>query len=99
VSFSALLANVCAGDQEAAAELGRDYQPQVHRFVRFRLAGWRLRRQVDSLDVCQAVFGEFFVRLAEGGLRLDSPQQLQTLLVTMARNVLCCCLKVMEPCD
>lgn len=89
MSFSALLAKICAGDQEAAAELVRNYQPHVHRFVRFRLAGWRLRRQVDSLDVCQTVFGEFFNRLMEGGLQLDSPQQLQRLLFTMARNVLC----------
>jgi RNA polymerase sigma factor (sigma-70 family) len=89
VSFSTLLAKVCAGDQEAAAELVRSYQPHVHRFVRFRLVGWRLRRQVDSLDVCQTVFGAFFTRLAEGGVRLDSPDQLMALLLTMARNVVC----------
>jgi RNA polymerase sigma factor (sigma-70 family) len=89
VSFSALLAKACDGDQEAAAELVRHYQPHVHRFVRFRLAGWRLRRQIDSLDVCQAVFGDFFARLSQGGLRLESPRQLLALLLTMARNVLC----------
>jgi RNA polymerase sigma-70 factor (ECF subfamily) len=41
---------------------------------------------VDSLDICQSVFGKFFVQLSTGAIELDNPQQLRALLLTMARN-------------
>src|SRR5262245_24845001 len=46
----------------------------------------RLRRVIDSADVCQSVLGNFFIRLAAGQFDLESPAQLYQLLVTMARH-------------
>src|SRR5262249_45610094 len=39
-----------------------------------------------SMDICQSVLGNFFVRAAAGQFDLEDPQQLLRLLVTMARN-------------
>jgi RNA polymerase sigma-70 factor (ECF subfamily) len=46
----------------------------------------RLRRVIDSVDVCQSVLGNFFIRLATGQLDLESPTQLYSLLATMAHH-------------
>jgi RNA polymerase sigma-70 factor (ECF subfamily) len=76
---------VQSGDEQAAAELVRCYEPAIRRVVRFRLDP-RLRRLYDSLDICQAVLGKFFVYAAGGQLELETPEQLVKLLATMARN-------------
>ena len=83
-----LLKRVRDGDQEAAAELVRQYEPVVRRFVRFRLSSPALRRTFDSLDICQSVMCRFFVDVAAGNLQLDDSGQLTGLLLTMARNKL-----------
>jgi RNA polymerase sigma-70 factor (ECF subfamily) len=83
---SELLRRIRAGDGAAAAELVRLYEPELRRAVRVKLTDPRLRRVLDSLDVCQSVLGNFFVRAAAGQFELDSPRQLLGLLVTMARN-------------
>jgi RNA polymerase sigma-70 factor (ECF subfamily) len=88
LSFAELLRAVRAGNQEAAAELVRRYEPAIRRVVRLRLGDARVRRLVDSQDICQAVLGSFFVRAAMGQYDLDSPEQLLKLLMTMARNKL-----------
>jgi RNA polymerase sigma-70 factor (ECF subfamily) len=87
-SFQALIQRVRAGDQAAAAELVRRYEPAVRRAVRFQIRDNRLRRQLDSMDVCQSVLGSFFVRAASGQYELDRPENLLNLLVRMARNKL-----------
>src|SRR5262249_17073635 len=48
----------------------------------------RLSRLFDSLDVCQSVLKSFFFRTAAGEYDLETPEQLQRLLVTMTRNKL-----------
>ena len=40
------------------------------------------------MDVCQSVLKSFFFRTAAGQYDLDTPEQLQRLLVTMAKNKL-----------
>ena len=75
-----------AGEQEAAAELVRLYEPEIRREVRLRLTSPQLRRTLDSVDICQSVFGKFFVKAALGELEFDRPQQLLRLLCQMARN-------------
>jgi RNA polymerase sigma-70 factor (ECF subfamily) len=45
-----------------------------------------LRRYLDSMDICQSVLGNFFVRAALGQFDITSPAQLVRLLITMARN-------------
>jgi RNA polymerase sigma-70 factor (ECF subfamily) len=85
-SFQDLLQRVRAGDGEAAAELLRRYEPTIRRVARVRLADTRLQRLFDSSDVCQSVFGSFFVRTALGQYELETPEQLLRLLVDMSRK-------------
>jgi RNA polymerase sigma factor (sigma-70 family) len=86
--FLALVRRVRAGDGAAAAELVRLYEPAVRRVVRLRLRDPRLRRVLDSTDVCQSVLASFFARAAAGQFELDRPEQLLRLLAVMARNKL-----------
>jgi RNA polymerase sigma-70 factor (ECF subfamily) len=87
-SFQDLIRRVRGGDEAAAAELVRHYEPVVRREVRLRLRDPRLRRAFDSMDVCQSVLLSFFVRAAAGQYELSTPQHLLKLLITMARNKL-----------
>ena len=84
--ISDLIARVRAGDQAAAAELVRDFEPHVRRAVRIQLRDPRLRSVFDSADICQSVMASFFARLALGQYDLSEPGRLAALLVTMARS-------------
>jgi RNA polymerase sigma-70 factor (ECF subfamily) len=84
-AFRALLRRVRAGDETAAAELVRQYEPAIRRAVRARLDA-RLGRLIDSVDICQSVLANFFVRFGAGQFEVEEPQQLLKLLVVMARN-------------
>jgi RNA polymerase sigma factor (sigma-70 family) len=84
--FQDLIRRVRAGEEEAAAELVRLYEPEVRRAVRMSLTDPRLRRTLDSVDICQSVLANFFVYVMGGSFDLDEPSQLVRLLVTMARN-------------
>src|SRR5262245_36517325 len=84
--FQELLGRVRAGDEDAAAELVRSYEPAIRRVVRLRLNDTRMRRVFDSMDVCQSVLGSFFVRAALGQYDLQNPDQLLKLLAQMARH-------------
>jgi RNA polymerase sigma-70 factor (ECF subfamily) len=87
-TFFDFIQRIRAGDEEAAAELVRRYEPLIRREVRLRLEDRRLSRLFDSMDICQSVLGSFFVRAAAGQFDLDQPGQLVRLLATMARNKL-----------
>jgi len=84
--FHTLIQRVRSGDEEAARELVRDYEPFIRRAVRLQLTDARVRRVFDSMDVCQAVLISFFTRAAEGRFDLHGPNDLVNLLMTMARN-------------
>lgn len=84
--FREQLRRVRAGDGAAAAELVRRYEPEIRRVIRVRLNDPRLRRVVDSLDVCQSVLANFFVRASLGEFELQRPEELVALLVAMVRN-------------
>jgi RNA polymerase sigma-70 factor (ECF subfamily) len=86
-SFPDLIRRVRGGDEAAAAELVRLYEPAIRRSVRLRLDP-RLRRTCDSMDICQGVLCSFFVRAACGQYELETPEQLLKLLATMARHKL-----------
>jgi RNA polymerase sigma-70 factor (ECF subfamily) len=87
-SIDELIRRVRAGDQDAAAVLVKRYEPAIRRAVRFRLADARLGTLLDSMDICQSVMASFFVRVASGQYKLETPEQLVKLLTTMARNKL-----------
>ncbi len=84
--FGEFLGRIRGGDEQAAAELVRRYEAAVRLEVRMRLGDPRLRRVLDSMDVCQSVLASFFVRAAVGEYDLERPEQLVRLLVTIARN-------------
>ncbi|MCA9249127.1 MAG: sigma-70 family RNA polymerase sigma factor [Planctomycetales bacterium] len=83
-----LIQRAAAGDERAATDLVREYEPELRRFVRYRLTQPRIRALIDSIDVTQSVFASFFIALAEGRLEIAGPGQLVKLLTTMATNKL-----------
>jgi RNA polymerase sigma-70 factor (ECF subfamily) len=83
-TFQELIDKVRAGDEAAATDLMRLYEPAIRRAVRVRMINPRLRRLLDSTDICQSVFGSFFVRAALGQYELDSPEHLLKLLIDMS---------------
>ena len=85
-SFHELIQRVRSGDREAADELVRLYEPEIRRVIRLQLSGSCLRRTLDSADIFQSVFLNFYVRVLDGQFNLQEPLQLLRLLATMARN-------------
>src|SRR3954469_15990843 len=86
--FALLIRRVRDGDQQAAAELVRRYEPAIRRAARVRLVDSRLGRLLDSMDICQSVMASFFVRAALGQYEVETSDQLLRLLGSMARNKL-----------
>jgi RNA polymerase sigma factor (sigma-70 family) len=86
--FTDLMRRVREGDQEAAAELVRGYEPAIRRVVRVHLRDPRVRRVLDSMDVCQSVLATFFVRANLGQFDIATPEDLLKLLGRIARNKL-----------
>src|SRR4051812_3113288 len=86
--FQDLIRRIRAGDEAAATELVRTYEPAIRRAARVRLSDSRLRRLFDSMDICQSVLASFFVRAALGQYELEQPDQLLRLLVDMSRKKL-----------
>jgi RNA polymerase sigma-70 factor (ECF subfamily) len=84
--FRELIERVRSGDEQAAAELVRRYEPTIRRAARIRLRDPRLGRLLDSMDICQSVLASFFVRAAMGQYELETSEQLLGLLVRMTRN-------------
>jgi RNA polymerase sigma factor (sigma-70 family) len=87
-TFQDLMDRLRSGDDEAAAELVRRYEPTLRRVARIRLVDTRLQRLFDSMDICQSVFGSFFVRAALGQYELETPGQVLRLLLSMTRKKL-----------
>jgi RNA polymerase sigma-70 factor (ECF subfamily) len=84
--FAEFLRRIRAGDESAAVELVRRYEPALRLEIRLRLRDPRLRRLLEPADLCQSVLKSFFLRAALGQFDLDSPEKLLALLRTMARN-------------
>ena len=85
-TFDDLINRIRQGDGEAAAELVRRYEPELRVLARVRLTDPALRRVVDSMDICQSIMANFFVRVAAVQFDLETPEQLLGLLATMVRN-------------
>ena len=82
--FAGLMNRIERGDAEAAHQLVSEYEPEIRRVIRIRLTDPQLRRTIDSMDICQSVLANFFVRVALGQFDLTHPNQLYRLLSTMA---------------
>jgi RNA polymerase sigma-70 factor (ECF subfamily) len=84
--FVDLIRRVRAGEKDAAVELVQHYEPAIRRLVRVYLRDPRLRRVLDSTDICQSVLATFFVRANLGQYELDKPEDLLKLLATIVRH-------------
>jgi RNA polymerase sigma-70 factor (ECF subfamily) len=87
-TFADFVRRIRSGDEQAAVELVRHYEPLIRREIRLKLEDQRLGRLFDSMDVCQSVLASFFLRTAAGEYDLEEPGQLVRLLVKMARHKL-----------
>src|SRR5580693_6545605 len=87
-AFLELIQRVRAGEEAAATEVVQRYERALLREIRLRLRDPRLRRALDSADICQAVLASFLLRAASGQYHLQKSEQLLRLLVVMARNKL-----------
>ena len=85
-SFKSLIERLRQGDVFAAEQFYHGYGEQLRRVVRVHLIDPRLRRRLDSADICQSVFGNFFLRMALGQFDIANPADLLGLLSAMARN-------------
>jgi hypothetical protein len=86
LAFESLISRIRAGDEHAAVELVRIYEPLIRREVRLQIRDRRLYRLFESLDLSQSVLGSFFARTALGEYDLETPGHLIKLLVAMTRN-------------
>lgn len=84
--FAALVEQIRRGNQNAARDLVQQYEHELRIMARVRLTDPRLRRVLDSMDVCQSILANFFARAAAGQFDLETPEQLMKLLATMVRN-------------
>lgn len=84
--FTDLVRRVRQGDADAAFELVNRYEPELRIIARVKLNDPQLRRFVDSMDICQSVLANFFVRASAGQFDIQTPDQLQKLLFVMIKN-------------
>jgi RNA polymerase sigma-70 factor (ECF subfamily) len=87
-NFAEFMRRIRGGDEAAAEELVRKYEPLIRREVRMNMEDSRLVRTLDSIDISQSVLASFFARAAAGAYDLDEPAQLVRLLIKIARNKL-----------
>ena len=83
--YAEFIRRIRQGDEQAAEELVRRYEPEIRLEVRgwLRLRNPGLKRVFDSMDICQSVMASFFARAAVGDFDLEEPPQLIRLLVGM----------------
>jgi RNA polymerase sigma factor (sigma-70 family) len=79
-----LLAMAQSGDEQALADLITRYQDRLRRIVGIQLAGSRLRRDLDSMDVVQGTFQAALPKIGE--LRPTSAASLLNWLAMIATN-------------
>jgi RNA polymerase sigma factor (sigma-70 family) len=84
-TVAGLLARVRAGDEEALAELLRQYEPKIRLTARYLLRPI-LRRYLDSIDVAQSVQFDLMRGLRRGSFDLADSETFVALAVTVVRR-------------
>jgi RNA polymerase sigma-70 factor (ECF subfamily) len=84
-SLDALLEKLNGGDDDAAEQAFREYEPYLRKVVR-RLLPARLRPKFDSIDVVQSAYGDVLGAFRDGGMRFGTAAQLRAFLVRATRN-------------
>jgi RNA polymerase sigma-70 factor (ECF subfamily) len=80
-----LLEKLCSGDDAAAEQVFRLYEPYLRTVVRRQLTP-ALRARFDSIDVVQSVWADILSGFREAGWRFLNAQQLRAFLVQATRN-------------
>jgi RNA polymerase sigma-70 factor (ECF subfamily) len=83
--FAALVDRARKGDQDALAQLARQYEPKV-RVVARVLLGPALRPYLDSVDLVQSVHRSLVVGLRQAKFTFAGPENLVALALTMVRR-------------
>jgi RNA polymerase sigma-70 factor (ECF subfamily) len=84
-SLEALLERLCHGDEGAAEQVFREYEPYLRLVVR-RMLPARLRAKFDSIDVVQSVWGDLLDGFRDAGWRFKDAAHLRAFLVTATKN-------------
>lgn len=80
-----LFSRVGEGDEDALAELLRQYEPKIRLTARYLLRPI-LRRYLDSIDVAQSVQCQLMRGLRCGSLEFSNPETFLALSVTIVRR-------------
>ena len=83
--LAGFLARIQAGDEDAARDLLRRFEPEVRLVVRRQLPRL-LRSRFDSLDFLQSVWGDFFQRVRNGPAEFTDARHLVGFLARAAKN-------------
>lgn len=86
--FTQFVNQIRLGNGQAAEELIRRYESAIRVAVRTKMTDPSLKRELESMDICQSVFASFFLRAAAGQYDLSNQKNLVGLLVRMAQNKL-----------
>jgi RNA polymerase sigma-70 factor (ECF subfamily) len=82
-----LLAQIRAGDFQAAEQVFVSYEPQLRLIVRRQLSR-RLRTKFDSLDVVQSVWARVLHDFRANGCHIAGSEHLSNFLAQVTRNCL-----------
>jgi RNA polymerase sigma-70 factor (ECF subfamily) len=85
MALETLLDRLCAGDDVAAGEAFRAYEPHLRMVVR-RLLSARLRAKFDSVDVVQSVWADLLSGFRSGAWSFANAAVLRSFLVRTTRN-------------
>ena len=80
-----LLDRLCHGDEQAAEQVFRTYEPYLRKVVRRQLSA-RLRAKFDSADIVQSVWVDILQGFRQAGWRFPDVAHLRAFLVTATRN-------------
>ncbi len=83
--FSTLLAKARQGDQDALAQLSRQYEPKL-RIVARVLLGPALRPYLDSTDLVQSVHRSLMLGIKRQQYDIAGPENLVALALTLVRR-------------
>jgi RNA polymerase sigma factor (sigma-70 family) len=85
-SFEDLMGRVQLGEPQAWDELVRGYGKMIQMMIRCRLTNRQHRRLLDSMDLLQSVFANFYVGVAAGQFKLKTEEDLKKLLMKITSN-------------
>jgi RNA polymerase sigma-70 factor (ECF subfamily) len=84
-ALEVLLDKLCQGDDAAAEQVFRTYEPYLRMVVRRQLSAG-LRAKFDSIDVVQSIWADVLTGFRQAGWRFPDVPHLRAFLVKVTRN-------------